>query len=55
MKKLILVVLLAAVCPTLKAQYDYGGAPGHLPFPHDHSGTCGPTGGVCYGYAMGTL
>lgn len=34
----------------VSAQHDYGGAPGHAPFPHDHS-TNGT--GVCWGYAQG--
>ena len=51
-----IVISCAIGVASLNAQHNYGGEPGHLPFAHDHSGGCGgPSGGVCYGYAMGTL
>jgi hypothetical protein len=59
MKTLTLVwigVACALVSSPLSAQHDYGGESGHAPFHHDHSGNCGGySGGVCYGYAMGTM
>lgn len=54
MKKLIFALMVICFVNRMNARQDYGGSPGHVPFSHDHSHG-GVTGGVCYGYAMGTL
>lgn len=52
MKKLIMLLAFVFVLnAVVRAQY--GGEPGHLPFDHNHLSSCGASGGVCYGYAMG--
>jgi hypothetical protein len=54
---MIFLGFLVCICPRILAQpNNYNGVPGHARIDHSHSTDCGDDlGGVCYGYAIGTI